>query len=70
VNFPSYSDLVVTVATLAFLFCYVVALAVQVWSSQKKAGGFALTHVAIALVVALCGSILSFLAIYFFFRSA
>lgn len=69
-SFPSYSELVITMTSLAFLLCYAATISLQAWQIRGGKGTFVLSQVALALLVALCGSVLSFLTLYLLFGHA
>ena len=62
----SYSDLILLVATITFLFCYVIAIIIQ---SLKAREQLILGRIVVALFVGFFASVSSVLAIYFVFRN-
>jgi hypothetical protein len=67
--FPTYSDLVASVATTVFCVCYAIAIVVLVLKSRANDKPFTLSSVVVALLVAISGSALSFLALFLVFRN-
>jgi len=65
-NFPSYNELILLVATMTFLFCYVIATIVQ---SSFSRGQLILGRIVVALFVGFFASVMSVLAIYFVFKN-
>ena len=64
--FPSYNDLILLIATITFLFCYVVAIIVQ---GLVTRGQLILGRIVVALFVGFFASSISVLVIYFVFRN-
>jgi len=62
----SYSDLILLVATITFLFCYVIAIIVQSLVSREQ---LMLERIIVALFVGFFSSVMSILVIYFVFRN-
>jgi len=64
--FPSYADLILLVATITFLFCYVTAIIIQSLTAREQ---LILGRIVVALFVGFFASVMSVLAIYFVFRN-
>jgi len=62
----SYSDLILLVATITFLFCYVIAIIVQSLVSREQ---LMLERIIVALFVGFFSSVMSILVRYFVFRN-
>jgi hypothetical protein len=66
--FPSYSDIIILIGTIAYMLFYVVGICIQIWISRKEGNQFTIGSIAVVLVLALFGSTLTFVAIYFAFN--
>jgi hypothetical protein len=66
--FPSYSDIIIVIGSIAYMLFYVVGICMQIWISRKEGNRFTIGSIAVALVLALLGSTLTFVAIYFAFK--
>ena len=64
---PTYYELILLVASITFLFCYVIAIIVQ---SLIERGQSLLGRIVVALVVGFFASAGSVLLMYFVFRNA
>jgi len=63
---PSYNGLILFLATITFLFCYVVAIIVQSLVSRDQ---LILGRIVVALFVGFFASSMSVFVIYFVFRN-
>ena len=64
--FPSYNDLILLLATITFLFFYVVAIIVQSLEAREQ---LIVRRIVVALFVGFFASSMSVLVIYFVFRN-
>lgn len=69
-GFPTYAELVATIASVAFLISYGIAIAVLAARAHIKNQRFSFSEIVVALLVAFSGSALSFLVLLLVFRSA
>jgi len=62
----SYSALILLIATITFLFCYVTAIIVQSLNAREQ---LILGRIVVALFVGFFASVMSVLVVYFVFRN-